>query len=52
MYKRHFLYFSYMNHRIKIWRAGAYLKIFTDKIHPLHQEIFREKGDRLEMGKS
>ena len=49
---RYLLDFPTMNHRIKIWRARAYLKISADKQHPLHEALFREKGDRLKRGKS
>jgi uncharacterized protein involved in cysteine biosynthesis len=39
-----FLDFTTMNHRIKIWRARAYLKISADKVHLLHQELGRVTG--------
>ena len=49
---RYLLDFPTMNQRIKIWRARAYLKICADKKHPLHQELFSERGERLLRGKS
>ena len=49
---RYLLDFPAMEDRIKYCRARAYLRVSVDTLHPLHNEIRKEKGHRLKRGKS
>ena len=41
-----------MGERHKLCQVKAYFKISNDKTHPLYEDLFIEKGTRLERGKS
>src|SRR5579871_4129296 len=49
---RYLLDFPSMAHRIDLWRARAHFRISANIEHPLHEELGKERGNRLKRGKS
>src|SRR5579871_4377936 len=49
---RYLLDFPSMAHRIALWRACAHFRISANTEHPLHEELGKERGNRLKRGKS
>ena len=49
---RYLLDLSSMGTRHKLAQAKMYLKVMQNERHPLHQDLSKEKGDRLRRGRS